>query len=1244
MDTHAIAKLASSSSWGVADGDGDITQQQVQGEIDSAVHPMLESTLVDHTIQFLRLGDFVRSARVSKLWHDVTISGANGSHVWKRGVRRGGEIRPGKQLAFWSTMTNFRNCISDPLVGSLASSLREYHHAMASGEPRRTMFDHNAGGDLAFDRRKGVYTRMKKWATSTKSTDWKIALESKISGTISRFRRRLGMSVDGVHLDALFDRVAVVANAYVGFVSARDVVNATSLSQETPSLHASLASLSSTLNDISGAKRTKDGVDDPVAKWLNVVAQAVPLLTIFLWGTQHYSSFEHMPGVQSLTQVVAAYDGGDALVRDIEDEDAFWSLAVLRESQWFDLQNFRPQKDFEDLRELLLKFTPKIIAHLDSHSVGIASFVSEWIGSGFTCLCTPGATLFHIWDIVVTEGRKCMYRVVIQVLLDCQSNILEIDDSDRLLDYLSGHRATGARIIDTKNKDGSFVQRMLSLKVTHSMISALVVRAGKKMSVRNLLPASSKAPTKAVVEPLDTSAEWRTKLTLGSDYTMPPAPAVNRPDTFGLDTSDANLSGVSPKLRHEFFEKVEKVQEMMRRPIQIGSVSSRLIHRLGIAEIGSLLSRLNEDSNGETVLKELKELVILEEISIKLEDRIPVAKPNWPSDKVKACANFIMQDNSLPALISLTTSRSRLQHVISAFDEAANNGKNSENASLQRLKSIKQIMQESQNAEPEDLDVSREKLKTKRRADARRRSIIARVPISEESYYIEPARGSPKDRLEGPFSRKEMCYWCDKRVVGPTSLLRVVVTNPQNFVLHEDLGPGVFKDDRGSPTSICPFSADVDNAPTYQARSLFPEWFSAFRMVPEVPKFESLSSPGVVAPPPPPRRESYYTSQADSHLSTASKQTAKIQSVSKGEKVGNLDQLEGVATVVESANAQMITSTMSSETGQESQNRLKEERQDSESGTSSLNQMSTSEESTQAFRSLKNELNLSKQEVAKLHEQLASLREQSKSESFLKSEIAKLKSVVESSGNTISHLEIALMEAKNRADELAMQKKYDEEEVTSIVETYRKNATDAKAQKLKQDAKIQKLISEMEDSFLLERENDKLGNLLAEMTSRGRDLEAKLEKANMQAQELAVENIKLKKKLRGQAAYYEKVASELDRRDVSIMERERRVAQREHEAATNAQQEFLRKLSRRNAKRMEDHAKIQREFSKNVEDIRQKLLDQFGDILERQRMTFAREKGELLEEHAAAAGRWDVERSRLEQRVHDEHAVSTIFV
>ena len=43
--------------------------------------------------------------------------------------------------------------------------------------------------------------------------------------------------------------------------------------------------------------------------------------------------------------------------------------------------------------------------------------------------------------------------------------------------------------------------------------------------------------------------------------------------------------------------------------------------------------------------------------------------------------------------------------------------------------------------------------------------------------------------------------------------------------------------------------------------------------------------------------------------------------------------------------------------------------------------------------------------------------------------------------------------------------KYDEEEVTSIVETYRKDAMDAKDQ-IKQDAKIQKLISEMEDSFL----------------------------------------------------------------------------------------------------------------------------------------------------------------------------------
>ena len=190
-----------------------------------------------------------------------------------------------------------------------------------------------------------------------------------------------------------------------------------------------------------------------------------------------------------------------------------------------------------------------------------------------------------------------------------------------------------------------------------------------------------------------------------------------------------------------------------------------------------------------------------------------------------------MKDNSLPALISLTTSRSRLEHVI-VFDETANSGSRVAVMLVFRL-SIHQEYSANSRCWTRCL-ICQKKTENKTTCGDEKK-VNYRVQF-QRAITLNLLR-SPKDHLEGPFSRKEMCYWSDKRVVGPASLLRVVVTNPQNLVLYEDLGPGLFKDMEGNKTSDCPFSDDVNNAPTFQARSLFPEWFRAFRMVPKVPRY-----------------------------------------------------------------------------------------------------------------------------------------------------------------------------------------------------------------------------------------------------------------------------------------------------------------------------------------------------------------------------------------------------------------------
>jgi hypothetical protein len=1290
------------------------TPRQIQHEIDAALAPLRKRAVLDHTLQFLPLGEFARAARVSWLWHGVTVGGGESTRVWKRGVRRGssmdsgrGEIGvcKGRRLAFWSAMCNIRNCVADPSAGSLTRCLCDHERSRESGGAMASLlFDHEAGGDLAFRRRQGVFPRLEKWARVAATTDWVIALASKVSGEIARFRRRLGALDTGHPLDALFERVAVVARSYAGFVAVRAVLSSLPRTLSYPSV------LISAVADLPRAADLVAGAERAVAGWLDAGAQAVPLVAMLLWETQHYSSASApFSSSASLGAPSSSYDGGDPLVRQIENEDAFWTLAVLRESLWFDLQHMQnADNEYHDLRELLRRYTPSILAHLDAHRVHVGTFVSVWFASGFTALCAPGPIVFHIWDLFVTEGRKTLYRAAIQVLLDHKVMILQTKHRDSLLEILLGRSDAGERALRLdadKDSESSFVRRMLSLKVTRRMISALVLQAGQKMSVRAILPSSSSPDSAAfasapasssflphpgsstrgakqrqsIGEPIDASAEWRAKLESPRTHTMPPAPGVGEDHVEasreGIQGSRslANLSGVSKDLRHTFFTKVEAVQALLRRPVQLSAVSSRLMHRMGAGATKDLLGRIDAEADQDASLSELKTFVLMEEMCMKLEEKIPELRPKWSDEAVKACADVLIRDNALAVLISLGTSRTRLEGVVAAFEETDGGGLLKSTGSTRvdgvtapnMSGSIANILHGSRDSGRGD---SAEAATNLRRAESRRRSIIARVPTSEESYYIESA-----GQLEGPFSRKEMRYWCDKRVVGPSAMLRIVVTDPRNFVLVPDLGPGVFRDAHGNHISECPFPDNSKHAPAMQASEVYPEWFRAFRTIPRVTSSSepapalalavpsaasaspllrvSLSSPDVVPPPPPPRRESFFTTGPEGieqNLASPTKkgehgQGQRRKQEQEQEQEQDDDDDDGGDDDA-TGQDELMAPVAIPKTPRAYHEMVHEHGLTSARASATLGQANMSEPAAARLLTVQQELGRSNEEVAALRAQLASIEEDKATADRLQSEVSQLKSVAVASRNTILRLETALMAATNRADEVTMQKKYEEEEVTSLLDSYRKDASDAKEAQRTQDTKIQELVSDLENSVFLERENDKLGTLLAEYTGRQRELEANIEETNAKARKLAVENIKLKRTRDGQTAYYENVAAEQERRDASLIERERKVTQRERDVETNLQEEFLKKMMLKNAQRIDNEAHLQREYAEDMEQLQQRLLNQFDAKMEVLRQQHEKEKDRLREEHATAAGRWDVERRRLEQNVHDEHAVSRLVL
>ena len=112
--------------------------------------------------------------------------------------------------------------------------------------------------------------------------------------------------------------------------------------------------------------------------------------------------------------------------------------------------------------------------------------------------------------------------------------------------------------------------------------------------------------------------------------------------------------------------------------------------------------------------------------------------------------------------------------------------------SIQHILNRKEEHVEAGDVTSQHSSTSKEK-KRSQRLHQRQQSMMARVPTSEESYYIESGgttslQTGHSEQMQGPFSRSEMRKWSDQKIVTENSFLRVIVTHPQLFVMED--GPG----------------------------------------------------------------------------------------------------------------------------------------------------------------------------------------------------------------------------------------------------------------------------------------------------------------------------------------------------------------------------------------------------------------------------------------------------------------------
>uniref|UniRef100_A0A8R1I0P0 Rab-GAP TBC domain-containing protein n=1 Tax=Caenorhabditis japonica TaxID=281687 RepID=A0A8R1I0P0_CAEJA len=113
-------------------------------------------------------------------------------------------------------------------------------------------------------------------------------------------------------------------------------------------------------------------------------------------------------------------------------EDAFWFLIAITEryfdKTYFDSNLTGAQADQEVLKGLLEVQHPKIMKHLQSLDIDVASFTLNWFIALFFD-AVPFNTLLRIWDCFLLEGPKVLFRFAIVLIGKHEEEIISRTDA-----------------------------------------------------------------------------------------------------------------------------------------------------------------------------------------------------------------------------------------------------------------------------------------------------------------------------------------------------------------------------------------------------------------------------------------------------------------------------------------------------------------------------------------------------------------------------------------------------------------------------------------------------------------------------------------------------------------------------------------------------------------------------------------------------------------------------------------------
>jgi len=156
----------------------------------------------------------------------------------------------------------------------------------------------------------------------------------------------------------------------------------------------------------------------------------------------------------------------------MSEEDSFWMLEYLLRNPAFFLNGlYSPgfpllHQFFFQFEELMKKSLPKLYDHLQKEGVSPQIYATQWFITLFA-YNLPFEVVLRLWDILLSEGVKILFRFSIYLMTHYESSFLQMDFAGIVLSLKDMHRQEFIKDPDV------LIQSALKVNITSAGLNQL---------------------------------------------------------------------------------------------------------------------------------------------------------------------------------------------------------------------------------------------------------------------------------------------------------------------------------------------------------------------------------------------------------------------------------------------------------------------------------------------------------------------------------------------------------------------------------------------------------------------------------------------------------------------------------------------------------------------------------------------------------------------------------------------------